>query len=268
MHDEAGPLNSPFPGGALPPCCCPLMFCATAGSRPWIDRLSHRFFEVSFADTLRDLVGAYLERTRTSARAFGLDVARDSGFVSARLAPGVSVRLDTADEVLEFIGEPPFGPLFRAEVEAYLAVTGTKAYLLGQLVLNDDAFVTRLRRGLSPTLETVEKVRRWMGEHSTAADRRAIAAATLHARWWRLGGETAGGTDRGREQREAALPRFLTTRQAAEAYAVSARKLERMRAAGEGPAYHRFGHEIRYAVADLVEWAASCRTEPAAHGAG
>ena len=285
MHDEAGPLNSPSPGGALPPCCCPLMFCATAGSRPWIDRLSHRFLEVSFADTLRHLVEAYLERTGTTPGALGLDAVRDRDFVRARLAPGVSVRLDTADEVLERIGEPPFGPLFRAEVEAYLAITGTKAYLLGQLGVGDASFVTRLRRGLSPRLDTVDRVRRWMGEHSTAPERRAIAAATLHAHWWRLGAPL-----RGARQPDAGLPdvrptdavpsggetrateetaarsrprRFLTPGEVAGEWATSTRTLARLRADGEGPAYHRFGGRIRYARSDVDEWVAACRVSPA-----
>ena len=262
MHDKAGFLNPPSPSGALPPCCCPLMFCATAGSRPWIDRLSHRFFEVSFEDTLAELVEAHMERRRMSASAFGADAVGDGDFVRARLRDGTSVRLGTADEVLEYMGEPPFGPLFRAEVEAYLAITGTKAYLFGQLAVNDGSFVTRLRAGLSATLRTVDAARRWMGEHSTEKERRAIAAATLHAGWWRLG----VGPDETRE-RDAELPRFLSTPQAAEVVTVSARTLERLRVAGEGPAYHRFGEQIRYALSDLLEWVASCRMTPGADGA-
>ena len=264
MHDEAGPLKTPSPGGALPPCCCPLMFCATAGSRPWIDRLSHRFFEVPFGDTLRHLVDAYLERTRVSARAFGLDLVGDADFVRARLAQGVSVRLDTADEVLEYIGEPLFGPLFRAEVEAYLAITGTKAYLFGHLALRDASFVTRLRQGVSPTLETVDTARRWMGENSTAAERRAIAAATLHAHWWRLGAGQPGEEARtpGEPPAHSRTGRFLTPGEVAEEWAMSTRKLARLRADGEGPAYHRFGKQIRYARSDLEEWAAACRVNP------
>lgn len=286
MHEEAGPLNPPTPGGALPPCCCPLMFCATAGSRPWIDRLSHRFFEVAFGATLRHLVEAYLERTRMSAQAFGLDVVGDRDFVRARLFRGVSVCIDTADKVLKYIGEPLFGPLFRAEVEAYLAITGTKAYLLGQLALKDATFVTRLRGGLSPTLETVDKVRRWMGEHSTAAQRRAIAAATLHAHWWRLGaGGLPGASLPGVALPDAALPGdemraageanprwrprpYLTPGELAEEWATSTRTLGRLRADGEGPAYHRFGGQIRYARADIEEWAAACRVHPPDGAAG
>ena len=261
MHDEAGPLNSPSPGGALPRCCCPLMFCVTAGSRPWIDRLSHRFFEVSLSDTLRHLVEAYVARTGMSPRAFGLDAVEDSDFFRTRLAEGVSVRLDTADKVLERIGEPRFGPLFRAEVEAYLAITGTKAYLLGEMALGDASFVTRVRQGVSPTLETVDKVRRWMGEHSTVPERRAIAAATLHAHWWRLGAVLQDGELGPTTERNAPTRRrpYLTPGDLAEEWATSTRTLARLRADGDGPAYHRFGGQIRYARSDVDEWAASCR---------
>ena len=273
MHDEAAPLNSPSYGGVLPPCCCPLMFCATAGSRPWIDRLSHRFFEVPFGDTLRQLVEAYLERTRMSAQAFGLEAARDRDFVRARLAPGVSVRIDKADEIMDRIGEPPFGPLFRAEVEAYLAITGTKAYLLGHLAMGDASFVTRLRQGSCPTLNTVDRVRRWMGEHSTAAERRAIAAATLHAHWWRLGaslpsaGQPGDATHAsGEVDTHSRSRRFLTPGELAEEWATSTRSLARLRAKGEGPAYHRLAGRIRYARSDVDEWMAACRVQPA-HGA-
>ena len=267
MDDEARPLNSRS-SGALPPCCCPLMFCATAGSSPWIDRLSHRFFEVSFEDAFRQLVEAYLECTRMSPRAFGLDTVGDGDFVRVRLGEGASVRLGTADRALEYMGQPPFGPLFLAEVEAYLAITGTKAYLLGELAVEDASFVTRLRQGLSPTLGTVDRVRGWMGEHSTAPQRRAIAAATLHTRWWRLGapGVEAGAVG----ERDAPLRRgrYLTAVEVAEEWGLSTRTLARLRADGEGPAHFRFGNQIRYARSDLEAWEAACRRQPSNGTAG
>ena len=290
MHDEDRPLNPPSPGGALPPCCCPLMFCATAGSRPWIDRLSHRFFEVSFSDTLRHLVEAYRARTRMSAQAFGLEAARDRDFVRARLAGGVSVRLDTADEVLERIGEPPFGPLFRAEVEAYLAITGTKAYLLGELALRDASFVTRLRQGLSPTLGNVDR----SGAGWGGIPRRPSAARSPRRRCTRTGGgwaqvcrppicrpqdcrpqdcraQPCRATRRAhRDGTDAPLrPRpYLTPGELAAEWATSTRTLARLRAEGEGPAYHRFGGQIRYARPDIEAWAAACRVHPEDGGAG
>lgn len=231
------------------------MFCASAGREPWIDRLSHRFFAVSFEAAFRRLVEAHRGRNAGG----GEDVS------DRRFGPGGSIPLGTADEVLQSMGEPPFGPLFEAEIEAYLAVTGTKAYVLGQLAINDASFVTRLRAGSSPYLGTVDRVRAWMGEHSTAPERRAIAAATLHTSWWRLG---VGGPVREEDGRSShdgpreRRPRYLTPGEAAKWLNVGKRTLQRLRAAGEGPPYHVFGQQIRYAEADLEAWAQGRRKEP------
>ena len=103
-----------------------------------------------------------------------------------------------------------------------------------------------------------------MGEHSTAKERRAIAAATLHTHWWHLGAGLAVDEARAAEERPAPsrVGRFLTPGEVAEEWAMSTRKLARLRADGEGPAYHRFGQQIRYARSDLEEWAAACRVHP------
>ena len=68
-------------------------------------------------------------------------------------------------------GDSRFGPLFRREVEGFLAVTGIKAYLLGEMAVGDPSFVTRLRKGASAQLSTVDRVHRWMGVHSSRAHR-------------------------------------------------------------------------------------------------
>ena len=231
------------------------MFCATAGSAPWTDRLSHRFLGVSLEATLRDLVEAH-RRSRAPSDGVSVDPRVD--------ADGPMLLAD-ADEVLRSIGEPPFGPLFRAEVEAYLAITGTKAYLLGDLAVGDPSFVTRLRGGRSPYLHTVDCARAWMGEHSTAPERKAIAAASLHAQWWRLGvGVLPPQADRSRQgDRPQPRPtRYLTSREAARVLNVGTRWLRRRRALGRGPPYHVFGGQIRYAEADLHAWAERQRREP------
>ena len=75
--------------------------------------------------TLRRAVDGYIERYRISGRRFGEVALGDPGFV-ASLARGRSLRLDTADRLLVFMGEAPIGPAFRREVEAFLAVTRTK----------------------------------------------------------------------------------------------------------------------------------------------
>ena len=74
---------------------------------------------------------------------------------------GRSIRLATADKVLRFMGEPRFGPLFRREVEGFLAVTGMKAYLLGEMAVGDPGLLTTRQTaaqvGLSP--RTLERFR-------------------------------------------------------------------------------------------------------------
>ena len=123
-----------------------------------------------------NIIEGYIERHRISGRRFGEAALSDPGFV-ASLARGRSLRLDTADRLLVFMGEAPIGPAFRREVEAFLSVTRTKAYLLGLDAAGDPSFVARLRKGVSPRLPTVDRVRAWMDEACTDEQRRAIHAA-------------------------------------------------------------------------------------------
>ena len=51
-------------------------------------------------------------------------------------------------------------------------------------------------------------------------------------------------------------PRYLDTRQAAAYLDLGPRTLRRMRAAGEGPPYARWGRRVIYDRADLDEWMA------------
>ena len=52
---------------------------------------------------------------------------------------------------------------------------------------------------------------------------------------------------------------YLGTREAAAFLGLSPRTLDRYRVTGEGPAFHKFGARIRYAQADLEEWASARR---------
>ena len=52
---------------------------------------------------------------------------------------------------------------------------------------------------------------------------------------------------------------YLNTREAAAWLSLSPRTLDRYRVSGDGPAFHRFGGRVRYAVADLEEWASARR---------
>ena len=66
---------------------------------------------------------------------------------------GRSVRLATADRVLAFMGYPPLGPVFRREVEAFLAVSGTKPSVLGEEAVCNPSFVGKAAQGVPATAQ-------------------------------------------------------------------------------------------------------------------
>ena len=76
-------------------------------------------------------VAAWCARHEMSARRFGVGALGIPGYVGLQ-AWGRPLRVDTADRVLAFMGHPPPGALLRAEVEAFLAVSGTKLSILGE----------------------------------------------------------------------------------------------------------------------------------------
>ncbi len=209
----------------------------------------------SLDDQLRALLGAFLADTGTSARRFGVEALGDPGFMVS-LARGRGPGLRTVDRLLAFMGHAPVGPAFRREVEAFLAATGTKGYVLGELAVGDPSFVVRLNRGASFRLSTVERVRGWMAGQACAparaAMRRAVAGAPLL-------GEDLDCAQHGDSGMTHADNEFLSTRKAAAALGLSPRTLDRYRETGDGPAYHRFGARIVYRRADLDAWAAARR---------
>ena len=222
-------------------------------------------------ELVRRAVSAWRERHGASARRFGAEALGDPGFVFSQ-ARGRSVRLVTADRVLAHIGHPPLGPAFRREVEAFLAVTGTKASVLGEQAAGNRSLVGRLRRGASPCLRTVDQVRAWMAAHASAEEMSAIRA----------------GIDDGHNLVEAAGPgsstapplsggaginleeeggrgvngngsQYFSTREAAAWLGLSPRTLDRYRVSGDGPAFQRLGSRVRYLAADLEAWASAQR---------
>ena len=222
-------------------------------------------------DVLRHAVAAFRERHGVSARRFGAEALGDPGFVFSQ-ERGRSVRLATADHVLAYMGHPPLGPAFRGEVEAFLEVTGAKASLLGAEAAGNPSFVCRLRRGASPRLRTVDRVRAWMAANSSAKESRAIRIRM--AQECRAGLLTPGSSSdaplppagRGADtEREGGRhmygngTKYLSTREAAEWLGLSPRTLDRYRVSGDGPAFHRFGGRVRYLVADLEAWASARR---------
>ncbi len=84
------------------------------------------------------------------------------GTLDSRFLRAVEVwcaRNGTVDRALAVMGEPPVNPAFLGEVEAILAVTGTKRSVLGQEATGNPSFVAQLRAGVSLGLATVESVR-------------------------------------------------------------------------------------------------------------
>ncbi len=229
--------------------------------RTWIDSLSDGFFEASLDRTLRRLIMVYRKRERMSARRFGDLALGDRGFISHRLKRGSSVGLKTADTVLAFMGEPLFGPWFRCEVETFIAITGSKAHWLGHYAVNDPSFVSRLRRGASPRLSTVDRVRAWMGANLRVAEQLAIRAAVVRRDGLRAGANGQAERPRfagaGGESTMKDHPEYLSTREAASLLGLSPRTLERYRISGEGPRFGKFGRRVSYARTDVDGWANS-----------
>ena len=122
-------------------------------------------------------VEAWCARNGASAGAFGTAACRDRGFV-ASLLEGCHSQLGTVDRALAVMGEPPVTPAFLMEVEAFLAVTGTKRSDLGLKATGNPSFVVQLLKGVSPSLATVEAVRAWMTASAGAAEQRETRTRT------------------------------------------------------------------------------------------
>ena len=88
------------------------------------DKVVHMFRPMNALTThFRDAVQAFLDRTGTAPLRLGKE-ARGRSVLRAPADAGGEPRLDTADRVLAFMGEAPDGPVFRAEVEAFVEVSG------------------------------------------------------------------------------------------------------------------------------------------------
>ena len=226
----------------------------------------------ALSDQFRETVNDYLTRTGMSPARLGRKVLGDPSFV-LRLMRGRTPRLATADRMLVFMDEAPIGPGFRNEVNAFLEITRTKPYLFGLQAARDPSFVARLHKGLSPHLDTVQRVREWMAKNSKETDRIVIGAA--RGKSFPLVNDRAQENMDCREEvneegEEIIMKdesvRYLDTREAAQYLGLSNRTLDRYRMTGEGPVFHKFGTRIRYAQADLEEWAAARRMRSTSDG--
>ena len=212
---------------------------------------------LSLDDRLRRIIALWRVRRGVSARRFGTEALGDPGFVG-RQARGRSIKLDTADRVLAFMERPPLGALLRAEVEAFLAVSGTKASILGEEAVGNPSFVGRLRRGASPRLATLGRVRAWMAANATEEEIRAVRKRLadfddpFDGKW-----DAEGDPPVAREDPDAV--QGLDTREAAAWLGLSPKTLERYRVSGEGPDFQRFGARVRYLLEDLEAWASARR---------
>ena len=222
-------------------------------------------------DLLRRAVSAWRERHGMSARRFGAEALGDPDFVFSHES-GRSVRLVTADRVLAYMGHPPLGPGFRREVEAFLAVTGVKPSVLGAEAAGNRSLVGTLRKGASPSLRTVDRVRAWMAAHAGVEEMGAIRARIEDKRNLAEAARPGSCTvpllsagaginleEEGGKGMNGNGTKYLSTREAAAWLGLSPRTLDRYRVSGEGPAFHRFGTRVRYLVADLDDWAAARR---------
>ncbi len=223
-------------------------------------------------DRLRRSVAAWRARHGVRARRFGTDALGDPGFVGTQMR-GRSLRLDTADRVLAYMGYPPLGPLLRGEVEAFLAVSGTKLSILGEEAAGNPSFVGRLRRGMSPQLATFDRVRAWMAANASEDELRAIRerladvadpfAGTGDAAQALPAG--AGVESEGDPRMSENVTKHLDTREAAAWLGLSPKTLERYRVSGEGPHFHRLTR-VRYLLADLEAWASARRVSTSDRG--
>ena len=129
----------------------------------------------NLASFLHDAIEDWIARQAVSGRRFGEVAIGDPGLV-AGLRRGRALRLRTADRLLAFMGIEPVGAAFRSEVEVFLAASGLKVALFGELAAGDPSFVARLRRGASPTLAKVDRVRAWMAAYAGDGEHAAVAA--------------------------------------------------------------------------------------------
>ena len=214
-------------------------------------------------ERLRRSIALWRVRRGMSARRFGVGALGIPGFVGLQ-ARGRPLRVDTADRVLTFMGYPPLGPLLRAEVEAFLAVSGTKVSILGEEAVGNPSFVGRLRRGASPYLATFDRVRAWMAANATEEEIRTIRKRLANLSdpfdgMWDAVEAPPGELGVAGDVNARAKENYLKTREAAAWLGLSPKTLERYRVSGEGPDFHKFGTRVRYLFEDLEVWASARR---------
>ena len=222
-------------------------------------------------ENVRRLVRAFLAYSPLGGEEFGQLVLGDPKFVS-NLDNGRPLTLQAADRLLRFMGEPPIGPTFRSEVAAYLTITGMRGSSFGEKAVGNSSFMSNLKRGISPSLYDVQKVRTWIRKTTNDEQRAAIATAIAddgqpgrvffsdptEIRALVEGAASTTSVDEQTPDRTLPDPElkiFLTTSEAATLLRLSRRTLDGYRSTGAGPAYYVFGNRVVYSRADLLTWA-------------
>lgn len=131
--------------------------------------------EKGLAADFREKVLNHASRTGMSDSRFGVMATGDPSLVR-RLRRGGAPRLGTVDRVLAFLGEAPVASAFLLEVEAFVAVTRTKGSMFSRESSGNQSFLTQLRRGAMPRLDTADRVRTWMRANCTDAEWEEIRA--------------------------------------------------------------------------------------------
>ena len=202
----------------------------------------------------REKVLGHAARTGLSDSRFGVLATGDPSLVR-RLRRGESPRLGTVDRVLSFLGEAPVGPAFRLEAEAFVAVTRTKESVFSRESSGNQSFLTQLRRGAKPRLDTADRVRAWMRANCTGGEWNEIRARVAagmpeppagEAPWVSASWRADDGLFDGRER--------LDARDAAALAGISPGTLEYYRSRGLGPAFERVGRRVRYLRKDVEAW--------------
>ncbi len=217
-------------------------------------RKSAREVDQGLAGLFREKVLSFPGRSGMSASRFGREATGDPSLVR-RLRQGQVPRVDTADRVLAFMGEAPWAPVFVLEVEAFVKTTRIKEYVFSREASGNRSFLSYLRRGYMPRLDTVDRVRSWMQAHCTAEEWERITAMAREkapdpppgeAPWMAVMAE--------REERFCDGVTRLDTKAAAALAGLSPGTLSDYRGAGRGPAFHRIGRRVCYLREDVEGW--------------
>ena len=131
-------------------------------------------YRTAFAQELRRSVKAFLKQRRMSPSRFGREALRDPAFVTRRLRKHRAVTLRTADRARRFMRMQPFRPLLVCEIRAFIEITGLEPWQVGEWALGHPRFVTRLYRGASPFLPTIDRLRLWMHRQLRAEQFEAV----------------------------------------------------------------------------------------------